>query len=169
MEKQWDPAKNIWSLAQAHLIHLYKVFIWICILIWSSLVSLVLSFVLVDLGVVLLTLVNHWEKFFYIRNGVMYYKCNNFAHIARDCRLQTNQFGPRYGKRVIACHICNNLGHTTRFCIMNNMRTPNPRINVNNNARRNESVKGNQLERLNKTFVREGTPARTKVWVEKIK
>lgn len=33
----------------------------------------------------------------------------------------------------------------------------NPRKNVNNNARRNEKVKGNQVENLNKTFVREGT------------
>ena len=47
-----------------------------------------------------------------IRNRVMCYKCNNFGHIARDHRLQTNQFGPRYGNRVIACHIYNNLGHT---------------------------------------------------------
>lgn len=46
---------------------------------------------------------------------------------------------------------------------MNSMR------NMNNNARRNENVKGKQVEKLDKTFIREGTPKNTKVWVEKIK
>ena len=38
-----------------------------------------------------------------IKNGFMCYKCNKFGHIARDRRLQNNQFGPRYQKNVIAC------------------------------------------------------------------
>lgn len=62
------------------------------------------------------------------------------------------------------------------FCRMNSMRKTNMRSqntnfrrNVNNNVRRNENMKGKKFENLNKTFVREGTPARTKVWVEKTK
>ena len=45
----------------------------------------------------------------------------------------------------------------------------NPGRNINNNARRNEHLKGNRVEILNKTFVQEGTPKKTKVWVEKTK
>ena len=44
----------------------------------------------------------------------------------------------------------------------------NPRRNVNN-VKRNESVKGKEVESLNKIFVRKGTPRSTKVWVEKTK
>lgn len=43
------------------------------------------------------------------------------------------------------------------------------RRNVNNNVRRNESVKGKKGENLDKTFVRERTHARNKIWVEKTK
>ena len=67
----------------------------------------------------------------------------------------------------------NNLRHNTRFCRMNNIRTPiirsqnmNPKRNVNNNVRRYGSVKGKQVESLNKIFLREGTPTSTKLWVE---
>lgn len=56
------------------------------------------------------------------------------------------------------------------------MRTPNMRSqnvnfrrNVNNNVRMNANTKGKQVERLNKTFVREGKITRTKAWVEKKK
>lgn len=62
-----------------------------------------------------------------IRNRVMCYKCNNFGHIARKYRLQTNQFGPRYGNDEITCQIFKNFGHTKGIYRMKNMITSNMR------------------------------------------
>lgn len=52
-------------------------------------------------------------------NDIVWYKCNNFGHISRDCRTQVSHLGPWYGNNVIVYEICDNMGHTTRFCRMN--------------------------------------------------
>ena len=51
------------------------------------------------------------------RKQIVCYKCNNPRHIARNYRALENQNGTNQRINAIV-QLCNNFGHTTRFCKM---------------------------------------------------
>ena len=101
----------------------------------------------------------------FINNGVTCYKCNNFGHMAGDCRLQVNHKGPRYGNSIVTCYNCNNLDHAARYWrfngFVNNIRSPN--------ITRNNNIRITQYECIDNFFVKEGNIENIKVQKEEEK
>ena len=46
------------------------------------------------------------------RRKIIFYRCNNIGHIARNCRTPDDQCNRM---NVPICQLCNNFGHTTKF------------------------------------------------------
>ena len=85
---------------------------------------------------------NDGEKSNGERKYIVYYKCNNLGHIARNCRAPNSQNGANQKRNAPICQLCHNFEHTTRFYRMdrrNLNRNKNYRRNNNKNDRRNDS------------------------------
>ena len=94
---------------------------------------------------------NEVERSNKTRSNIVCYKCNNFEHIARNCRAPVNHNEPNQRRSTPVCQLCNDFGHIARFCRMD-MRNinmiPNFKRNNNINIRRNDSNNNSQQDEL---------------------
>ena len=88
------------------------------------------------------------------KRQIVYYRCNNPRHIARNCRTPDDKLN-EHKKDVPICQLCNNFGHIARFYKMDR-KDLNRNQNYRRNNRRNE-VK-DQPNELNESFVKEKEP-----------